>query len=917
MFKANRNQSHWLYLLIWVVGISTGLFPCLSNAETLPKISITPASVNLGPVKVGGVSTPRMLKIKNTGKTDLVINSITLTGTNASEFDLSLANACSAPIVSNDSCELTVAFVPIAPFGKKNANIIISSNDPKKPTLNVKLSGQAPPPKISVVPMAEKFAIVDIGDASAPKTISIKNTGASDLAINDIGITGSNASEFSQTNSCTIIPRGDSCVINVTFAPELPASKKMASLSISCNDPKNPVVNVKLSGDGSGGTGYSGKATAANINSDNANKIFLFVWGGGSSSQPTPVLTNTERIRSSPESTYMTINSPSIKSIRHISFQFQKILEAVNKGYLLTSPLISKKLNKTLNGSISGSVTYTGTIKSNLTGVLSIAYSNYNNGDGTTIDGSVVLTINSYDKTNNIIASSDMTVRKLIFSSTENSLSMNGSIHMENDINTMTNTKIINVYGQNKYINENFRLANFIVKQKYDKWYLPTVCTEMTTGRVYIESEGYVDIQQVNPFVYNHFGRFNVDVPDSGGSWIFSGASGSSEKIMPLSISQVLIEVDTDGDGFFEFRNTYLWSKLVGVVYTFERVLENAHFVVGNSVQATSDGGYIIAGNTSYGDSTGLHVDLLLLKTNAVGEVEWEKTFGSDKNDEFGRAVLETSDGEFIVAGYSSPAPSVGNVYVVKTDADGNLIWDKIFTRPPGEWGAFTSSSGYSLVESNDGSFVIAGFGGPWLQNAYLLKMTSDGDVTWEQTFGIVDNQASYSHKATPDNGYIMAGGMYIIKTDDKGNLEWQKDIDQRYYSSSIDITSDGGYIVAIVYGADGEIAKLGATGDMLWEKTLDISPSSVIESEDGGFVVTGQGRYNLSCFMIKTDNNGEIQWQKIFDGIKHTRQTSGHEIQKALDGGFIIVGSADGETGNNSIPKGIYIIKTDQNGNI
>ena len=60
---------------------------------------------------------------------------------------------------------------------------------------------------------------------------------------------------------------------------------------------------------------------------------------------------------------------------------------------------------------------------------------------------------------------------------------------MENDVNTMTNSKIINVYGQNKYINENFRLANFIVKQRYDKWYLPTVCTELTTR--YISNRGY------------------------------------------------------------------------------------------------------------------------------------------------------------------------------------------------------------------------------------------------------------------------------------------------------------------------------------------------------------------------------------------------------------------------------------------
>ena len=104
-------------------------------------------------------------------------------------------------------------------------------------------------------------------------------------------------------------------------------------------------------------------------------------------------------------------NSLSINRIRHIYLQFQKILEAVNKGDLLNAPLVSKKFKKILNGSISGSVTYTGSINSNLTGVISITYDSYNNGDGTTIDGSAVLTIHSYDKTNDIFTSSAMTVK--------------------------------------------------------------------------------------------------------------------------------------------------------------------------------------------------------------------------------------------------------------------------------------------------------------------------------------------------------------------------------------------------------------------------------------------------------------------------------------------------------------------------
>jgi hypothetical protein len=916
MVKVNIKKDSWLCLLIWVFLMSTGLFPCLSNAETPPKISVKPASVNFGSIRVGGESTSRMLTIKNTGQTDLFINSITLTGTNASEFDLSPANACSEPIAANGSCELTVALVPTAPFGKKTATVNISSSDPKKPMVNLKLSGQAAPPRISVVPMAQNFATVDIGNTSAPKTISIKNTGVSDLVISDIGITGSNASEFSQTNTCSVIPGGASCAINVTFMPEMPSSRKIASLSISCNDPKKPVVNVKLSGNGKGATGYSGKTTPANINADNANKIFSFAWGGGSAFQPVPVLTNTEAVKSAPETAYMGKNT-SINSLRHIYFQYLKMMDSVNKGGLLKARLKTEKFKKTLNGSISGSVTYTGSINSKGTGVVSIVYDSYNDGDGITIDGSSVLSIHAYDKTNDIITSSDMTLKKLTVSSTENSISMSGSIHMENDVNTLTNTEIINVNGRNKFLDETFRLANVVVKQTYDKWYAPSMCIETTTGRVFMESEGYVDIQQVNPFVYNHFGRFNVDVPDSGGSWIFSGASGSSEKITPISISQVIIEVDADGDGFFESGDTYLWSKLIGVVYTFERVLENSESEVGYSVRTTTDGGYIIAGTKTRTDSTMIHRDLLLVKTNAVGEVEWEKTFGEINIDEFGRSVLETSDGGFVVAGSSSPAFFISDVYVVKTDADGNLVWAKTFKRTSYDGVRYESCQGYSLVGSHDGGFVIAGFTESGLKHAYLLKITWDGEAVWEKTFEGVDNEISYSVKATPDNGYIMAGDAYMIKTDDNGNLEWDKDIRQLAYIYSIDVTSDGGYIATGIYSIYGELVKVDINGDVSWEKMPDITPSSVIESADGGFVVTGIGTKGLqSCVVIKTDNNGEFQWQKVFDGIRHTRQTAGKEVIEALDGGFVIVGSADGETGNNNIPKGIYFIKTDRNGN-
>lgn len=105
-------------------------------------------------------------------------------------------------------------------------------------------------PKISVSPSSASFGPVGVGSTSPAKTIKLRNRGKSDLIINGISIAGTNAVEFSQANSCTIIPLGGSCDIIVTFSPTYPFGKKSAALGITSNDPKNSVVNVRLNGKG-------------------------------------------------------------------------------------------------------------------------------------------------------------------------------------------------------------------------------------------------------------------------------------------------------------------------------------------------------------------------------------------------------------------------------------------------------------------------------------------------------------------------------------------------------------------------------------------------------------------------------------------------------------------------------------------
>jgi hypothetical protein len=219
-------------------------------ATARPIVSVSPMSVNLGSVKVGGSSHPKTVTIKNTGNTNLTITSISISGANQSEFNQ--ASNCTT-IPAKSSCPVTMAFSPVAPFGKKSAVLSILTSDPKKPTVSVKLLGQALPPKISVAPQSVNCGSVSVGSTSSPKIVTIKNTGISDLAVGAITITGANAAEFSETNNCSTVTQGTSCTINVTLSPTS-AGNKTAVMSIPSNDSKKPIINVRLSGKGSGGS---------------------------------------------------------------------------------------------------------------------------------------------------------------------------------------------------------------------------------------------------------------------------------------------------------------------------------------------------------------------------------------------------------------------------------------------------------------------------------------------------------------------------------------------------------------------------------------------------------------------------------------------------------------------------------------
>ena len=261
-------------------------------------------------------------------------------------------------------------------------------------------------------------------------------------------------------------------------------------------------------------------------------------------------------------------------------------------------------------------------------------------------------------------------------------------------------------------------------------------------------------------------------------------------------------------------------------------------------MQQTEDGGYIIAGSTySFGDGSD---DVYLVKTDGDGKMLWDQTFGGTGNDE-GYSVQQTTDGGYIIAGSTDSFGGgwpCDNVYLVKTDADGNKQWQQTF-------GGESNDLGYSVQQTTDGGYIIAGYtssppAGPDI-DVYLVKTDPMGNLQWEKTFGGTYSDWGYSVQQTKDGGYIIAGetrisgtsgtDVYLVKTDDGGNLKWQKTFGgtRRDFGYSVQQTKDEGYIITgktpsetIPYDYDVYLIRLKGTVDLsISDSDISVSPST------------------------------------------------------------------------------------------
>jgi len=351
----------------------------------------------------------------------------------------------------------------------------------------------------------------------------------------------------------------------------------------------------------------------------------------------------------------------------------------------------------------------------------------------------------------------------------------------------------------------------------------------------------------------------------------------------------------------------------------------------GYSVQQTSDGGYVIAGYTNSAGAGGS--DVYLIKTDTAGNQVWTRTFGGSLDD-YGRSVQQTSDGGYVIAGYTNSYGAGGSdVYLIKTDIAGNQAWTKTFGGS--EW-----DIGYSIRQTSDGGYVIAGYTqsyGAGGSDVYLIKTDASGNQVWARSIGGSDLDVGYSARQTSDGGYVITGytdsygagsdDVYLIKTDASGNQVWTKTFGGTVddYGYSVLQSSDGGFVItgykdyASADTDDVYLIKTDASGNEVWSQTFGSVNAdagySVQQTSEGGYIVAGYtnsaGVSSDDVYLIKTDASGNEVWSRIFGGVS---ADAGYSVQQTSDGGYVIAGRTQSYGAGSD---DVWLIKTDASGNM
>lgn len=312
--------------------------------------------------------------------------------------------------------------------------------------------------------------------------------------------------------------------------------------------------------------------------------------------------------------------------------------------------------------------------------------------------------------------------------------------------------------------------------------------------------------------------------PDT--SIVMAGVTNSYELSDKYQKHKKIYVVDTDSTG------QLMWGRIYG----------GDHVDIAKDIYPTRDGGYIITGNTrSFQPTIGVKdkkKELLVLKIDKNGLVEWSKTYGG-KNHDYGFCIRQTLDGGYIVAGETNSfESSSSDIYILKLDFEGNVQWSK-------RMGGKNLEYAFEIVETYDG-YVLAGETntfGVGNYDIFLMKIDKDGEVQWTKTYGGVSEEYGYDLEYTADEGFVLTGSSYSFGL---GRLD--------YY-----------------------VLRLDKQGDVLWARVYggesDDQAHSVKELKNGDFLVAGFSSsffHQLNgedVYVLRLSEKGTVRWSKIYGG--------------------------------------------------
>ena len=359
--------------------------------------------------------------------------------------------------------------------------------------------------------------------------------------------------------------------------------------------------------------------------------------------------------------------------------------------------------------------------------------------------------------------------------------------------------------------------------------------------------------------VWGEYGRSAQQTADSG-----YVVAGYTESYGAGYTDFYLVKTSSSGDT--------LWTRTFG----------DSGYQSAYSVRQTADRGYVMTGVTM--PPWGTSFDVRIVKTNASGGQAWAKTYGGASDDQ-GFDVRQTQDGGHIIAGGTrSYGAGTWDILLIRTTASGDSVWIKAI-------GDAGYEVGYSVLQTVDGGYAIAGYTsdiGGFNEDVYLVKTSASGDTVWTRRYGGTGDDEGLCVDQTADGGYIITGlahlpgpsdiSLYLVRTNGSGDTLWTRTYGGPNHDvgNSVQQTSDGGFIVAgttyrSVGDADAYLIRTDSLGDTLWTRffggTGVDGGSSVRQTLDGGYIVGGRttsfGAGNDDVWLIKTDANGSAAVQE------------------------------------------------------